>query len=122
MNFKRRKIKGQNQKTRQTWLSEEQYRIVWCKEVFSVAVIPHYQATIRITLNGEMWDFVAKSRYRTFKAAQDACEKHYALWTKVTKLKGKRELEKLFGKIPLGCPNWVKPLLNQKILTLITTS
>lgn len=122
MDFKRQKIKGQNQKTRRTWLSKEEYRIVWRNEVFGITVPPCFQATVKITLNNEIWDFVAKSRYRTLKAAQAACEKHYALWIKAIELKSKRELEKLFGKIPLGCPNWIKPKLNQKILTLVTTT
>jgi len=89
VNFKRRKIKGQSQKTRRTWFSREEYRIIWRNEVFGVTVPPGFQATVKITLNGEMWDFIAKSRYRTFKAAQAACEKHYALWVKAIEFKSR---------------------------------
>ena len=84
MNFIRKKIKGQNQKVRRTWMSEDKYRIVWRSEAFGIELPAAFQATVRIILptGGEMWDFVSSRRlFKTLKAAQEACEKHQRLWT-----------------------------------------
>ena len=109
MEFVRKKIRGQSQKSRKTWLSEEGYRIVWRNEVCGVSVAPGFQATVRTTMpSGEIWDFVDQRHtlQRTMKAAQTACEKHYKLWTKASEA-GVRERKKLVGT-PLGTPAFIK--------------
>ena len=83
MNFRRKRIKGQNKRLRRTWLSDEGYRIVWRKEVYGVRVPARFQPTVRTILaNGQMWDFVGRRLFKTMMAAQEACEKHQSLWTK----------------------------------------
>jgi len=44
MEFVRKKKRGQNQKVRRTWFSQEGYRIVWRKEVCGVRVPARFQA------------------------------------------------------------------------------
>ena len=120
MKFIRKKIRGQNQKIRRTWLSKEQYRIVWRKEVHGVQVPARFQATVRTILpNGEMWDFVGRRLFKTFSAAQEACEKHERLWTKAAEVTSIRGLQELFGKVPLGFPAWAKSKLNRKVYGLL---
>ena len=68
MEFVRKKKRGQNQKVRRTWFSEEGYRIVWRKEVYGVRVPARFQACVRTLIpysGGElrqMWDFVNHKR------------------------------------------------------------
>ena len=120
MNFHRKRIKGQSNKVRRTWLSDEGYRIIWRKEVCGVRVPARFQATVRTTLpNGQMWDFVGRRLFKTMIAAQDACEKHQVFWTKAADASGVRQLEELFGKVPLGFPVWVKSKLNRKLYGLL---
>lgn len=120
MNFIRKRIRGHNQKVRRTWLSKEQYRITWRKEVHGVQVSARFQATVWTILpNGEMWDFVGRRLFKTFKAAQEACEKHERLWTKAAEVTGIRGLQDLFGKVPLGFPTWAKSKLNRKVYGLL---
>ncbi len=90
MDFRRKKKRGQNQKVRRTWFSEDGYRIVWRKEVYGVRVPPRFQACVRVLVpysDGQlrpMWDFVNRNHrlIKTLKAAQEECEKHKRLWTK----------------------------------------
>ena len=120
MNFRRKRIKGQNKKDRRTWLSDGGYRIVWRKEVYGVRVPARFQATVRTILpNGQMWDFVGRRLFKTMTAAQEACEKHQALWAKAAEATGVRQLQELFGKVPLGFPAWVKSKLNRKVYGLL---
>ena len=120
MNFHHKKIRGQNQKVRRTWLSEDGYRITWSKEIFGVGVPARFQATVRTILpNGEMWDFVKRRLFKTFSAAQEACLKHQQLWTKVVGVTGVRGLQELFGRVPLGFPAWAKSKLNRKVYGLL---
>ena len=121
MNFTRKKIRGQNQKVRRTWLSEENYRIIWRCEAFGIAVPPDFQATVRVLLpdGREMWDFVGRRLFKTLKAAQEACEKHQRLWTRAAEATGIRKLEELFGKVPFGYPVWVKSRLNRNVFGLL---
>jgi len=122
VNFIRKKIKGQNQKVRRTWMSEDNYRIVWRSEAFGIELPAAFQATVRIILptGGEMWDFVSSRRlFKTLKAAQEACEKHQRLWIQAAEGTGIRKLEELFGKVPSGYPLWVKPKLNRNVYGLL---
>jgi hypothetical protein len=120
MNFHRKRIKGQNRKVRRTWLSDEGYRIIWRKDVCGVRVPARFQATVRTTLpNGQMWDSVGRRLFKTMIAAQEACEKHQVLWTKAVDASGVRQLEELFGKVPLGFPVWAKSKLNRKFYGLL---
>lgn len=121
MEFVRKKLRGQNQKVRRTWLSEESYRIIWRKEAWGIELPPAFQATVRVVLpqGNEMWDFVGRPLYKTMKAAQEACQKHQRLWSKAIEATGVRALQELFGKIPSGCPVWAKPKLNRKLYGLL---
>ena len=88
MQFVRKKKRGQNQKARRSWFSQDGYRIIWRKEVHGVRVPPRFQACVRIVIphsgnrddNFQMWDFVNRKRrlYKTMKAAEEDCEKHKA--------------------------------------------
>jgi len=124
MQFRRKRLRGQNQKVRRTWLSEDGYRIVWRKEVYGVRVPARFQACVRTILpNGwQMWDFVNHHRrlMKTAKAAQEECEKHKRLWTKACEATGIRQLRELFGgKLPLGVPVWVKKKINGKLYIVL---
>jgi len=129
MQFARKKKRGQSQKTRKTWYSED-YRITWRKEVFSVTVPARYEACVRIVIPNfsglagefcEMWDFVNAGRHlhKTMKAAQEACEHHKRLWSKACEVSGIRGLTELFGRMPLGFPCWVKRKMNPKTLSIL---
>ena len=91
MEFVRKKRRGQSHKVRRTWFSKEGYRIVWRKEVYGVRVPARFQACVRTVIpfsDGtlkQMWDFVNRDRrlIKTLRAAQDECEKHERLWTKL---------------------------------------
>lgn len=124
MQFRRKRLRGQNQKVRRTWLSEDGYRIVWRKEVYGVQVPARFQACVRTILpNGwQMWDFVNHDRrlMKTAKAAQEECEKHKRLWTKVCEATGIRQLRELFGgKLPLGVPLGVTKKINRKLCAVL---
>lgn len=123
MNFTRVKIKGQNQKTRKTWQSEEHYRIIWRREYAGVSLPPRFQASVRIHLTDgrEMWDFAGKrSLYKTFKAANDACEHHRRLWSAVVQATGVRRIQELCGgKVPAGYPVWIRKEMNSKVRTIL---
>lgn len=122
MDFTRKKLKGQNQKVRRTWLSPEQYRITWRSEAFGIAVLPRYQATVRIELpqGGEMWDHVAPQRLiKTLKAAKEAIEKHYRRWSRAINASGSRALTEIFGTVPIGIPKWAKDKLNHRMTAIL---
>jgi hypothetical protein len=120
MNFHRKRIKGQNRKARRTWLSDEGYRIIWRNDVYGVQVPARFQATVRTILpNGQMWDFVGRRLFKTMTAAQEACEKHQLRWAKAAEATGVRQLQELFGKVPLGFPVWVKSKLNRRVYGLL---
>ena len=119
MNFRRKRIRGQNQRNRRTWLSGD-YRIVWRREICGVRVPARFQATVRTILpNGEIWDFVGRRLFKTLSAAQEACLKHQQLWTKAAEATGIRGLRELFGKVPLGFPAWAKSKLNRRVYDLL---
>ena len=120
MNFRRKKIKGQNRKVRRTWLSDEGYRIIWRKDVDGVQVPARFQATVWTTLpNGQMWDFVGRRLFKTMTAAKEACDKHQLRWAKAAEATGVRQLQELFGKVPLGFPAWAKSKLNRRVYGLL---
>jgi len=129
MDFVRKKKHGQNQKVRRSWFTETGYRIVWRKEFWGVQVPARYQACVRIlipyndgTLH-EVWDFVNRERrlIKTYKVAQDECEKHQRLWTQATGAAGIRVLKGLFGeRIPMGFPLWVRSKLNRCVYAILS--
>ncbi len=85
-------------------------------------MLPRYQANVRTLLPDgcEMWDFVSSRHlFKTLKAAQDACEQHFKLWSKAAEASGIRKLEELFGKVPFGYPLWVRPKLGRNVFTLL---
>ena len=131
MKFVRKKQRGQNQKVRRTWFSEEGYRVVWRKEVCGVRVPARFQACVRVLVpysDGQlrpMWDFVARNRrlIKTFKAAEEECEKHRRLWIKVCEATGIRALKELFGgKLPLGLPLWARKKLDRRLYAILIDS
>lgn len=130
MEFKRKKLRGQNKKVRRTWLSAEGYRIVWRKEVCGVAVPARFQATVRIVIPNyggvegvafQMWDFTdsAHRLFKTLKTAQESCERHRRLWTKASEATGIRSLVEIFGKVPTGFPVWVRKKLSRKVYEVL---
>jgi hypothetical protein len=131
MRFKRKRLRGQNQKVRRTWLSAEGYRIVWRKEVCGVRVPARFQATVRTIIPNysgvegeefEMWDFT-DAAHRLFKArgkAEESCERHHRLWSKACDATGIRQLTEIFGRLPKGYPAWVRKKLNRKMYELLT--
>ena len=131
MQFKRKKLRGQNQKVRRTWLCEEGYRIVWRKEVCGVRVPVRFQATVRTIVPNyggiegqsfEMWDFTDPA-HRLFKIrskAEESCERHRRLWSKACEATGSRQLVEIFGKLPISFPAWVRKRLNRKVYELLT--
>ncbi len=129
MHFVRKKKRGQSQKVRRSWFTQDGYRILWRKEVWGVRVPARFQACVRIEMphygNGDetfvMWDFVNDKRrlYKTLKAAQEDCEKHQRLWMKACEATGVRALHDIFGKLPLGMPLWVKKKINRKAYALL---
>ena len=128
MEFIRKRKRGQNQKVRRTWFSEEGYRIVWRKEVYGVRVLARFQACVRFLVpysNGNlrpMWDFVNRDRrlMKTLKAAEEECERHRCLWTKACEATGIRALKELFdGKLPFGLPLWVRKKLDRRLYAIL---
>ena len=121
--------RGQNQKVRRSWFTENGYRILWRREIWGVRVRPRFQACVRIEIPHygntdeafQMWDFVNDKRrlYKTMKAAQEDCEKHRRLWMKACEATGIRALRDIFGKLPLGMPLWVKRKINRKAYALL---
>ena len=128
MQFVRKKKRGQKGKSRRTWFSQEGYRIGWSKEVHGVRVPGHYQACVRTLVpyfGGElrqMWDFVDHKHrlYKTYKAAEEACERNQRLWTKAQEAGSVRALRELFGKVPLGLPVWVRKGLDRRLYAILT--
>jgi hypothetical protein len=129
MEFVRKKKRGQNQKVRRTWFSEEGYRIVWRREVYGVRVPARFQACVRFLVpcsDGQlrpMWDFVSFHRrlMKTMKAAQEECEKHRHLWTKACEATGIRALKDLFGgKLPSGLPLWARKRMDRRLYAIVT--
>jgi hypothetical protein len=127
MQFIRKRKRGQDQKVRRTWFSEEGYRIVWRKEVFGIQVPARYQACVRVLVpsNGEprqMWDFVNHKRrlLKTLQAAKEECEKHCHLWTKAIEAGGIRALREVFGgKLPSGLPLWARKPIDRRLYAVL---
>ena len=131
MEFVRKKKRGQSQKVRRTWFSDEGYRIVWRKEVYGVRVPARFQACVRTLVpysDGQlrpMWDFVNHNRrlIKTLKAAEEECEKHKRLWTKACEATGIRALKELFGgKLPSGLPLWARKKMDRRLYAIVTTT
>ena len=128
MEFVRKKKRGQSQKVRRTWFSDEGYRIVWRKEIYGVRVPARFQACVCTLVPCDnnlrpMWDFVNRGRrlMRTLRAAQDECEKHERLWKKACETTSIRALRELFGgKLPLGFPQWTKKKMDRRLYAILT--
>jgi len=129
MEFKRRKKRGHSQKTYKQWFSEDDgYRIIWRAEACGVRITPCYEAAVRTVIPNyggtdevfEMWDFVSDRRcYRTLEAAQKDCERHQKQWLEARQASGVRDLTRIFGKLPLGIPVWVKKKLPRKVYDIL---
>ena len=123
MNFRLRSVKGRSRRLYKEWLDEtKQYRIVWSREVCGVRVPPHFYATVQTVLpdGRQMWDFVGRrGPYRTFKKATEDCEANKRLWTKALEASGVHELKKLFGRLPIGMPVWVKKKNHRDLYELL---
>ena len=128
MEFVRKKKRGQSQKVRRTWFSEEHYRITWRKEVCGVRIPARFQACVRVLVpysDGPlrpMWDFVNRNRrlIKTLKAAEEECERHKRLWERACQATGIRALKELFGgKLPLGLPLWARKKLDRRLYAIL---
>jgi hypothetical protein len=128
MEFVRKRKRGQNKKVRKTWFSQEGYRLVWRKEVWGVRVPARFQACVRTLIpysdgqTRQMWEFVNHKRrlIKTLQAAQDECEKHKRLWTRVCEATGIRALKELFGgKLPLGLPLWARKKMDRRLYAIL---
>lgn len=128
MEFVRKKKRGQSQKVRRTWFSEEHYRITWRKEVCGVRIPARFQACVRVLVpysDGHlrrMWDFVSRNRrlIKTLKAAEEECERHKRLWERACQATGIRALKELFGgKLPLGLPLWVRKKMDRRLYAIL---
>jgi len=131
MQFVRKKQRGQNQKVRRTWLSEEGYRIVWRKEVHGVRVPARFQVTVRTIIPNyggvegesfEMWDFtdLAHRLFKTRGKVEESCERHRRSWSKACEATRIRGLLDIFGKLPNSFPAWVRKKLDCKVYELLT--
>jgi hypothetical protein len=57
---------------------------------------------------------------KTLKAAEEECEQHKRLWTRVCEATGIRALKELFGgKLPLGLPLWVRKKLDRRLYAIL---
>lgn len=128
MDFKRKRIRGQNQRVRRTWQTKEGYEIRWRKEAWGVTLPSRYQALIR-TLTPCRDDLrpgidfvdVHRKLIKTLKAATDLCEQHYHQWSKATEVTSLHALKELFGgHTPVGCPVWAATRLNRRIYDYLT--
>lgn len=128
MEFKRKKKRGLNQKTRRLWFSAEGYQIIWRKEVCGVNVKPAFQAYVQTVVPGcyeggcaEMWDFVEHNKrlYRTMGAAVAACEHHHKLWDQARECTGVRAIQELFGRRPTSIPKWVVTKLDKRVSAVL---
>ena len=132
MEFVRKRKRGQNRKVRRTWFAEEGYRIVWRKEAGGVAVPARFQASVRVVMPRyfgadkpvAMWDFVNRNHrlYKTLKAAQEDCEKHQRLWLQACEATGIRQLQNLFGRLPIAVPVWALKKINRIAYALLMES
>jgi hypothetical protein len=73
MNFKLKQIKGESRKKRKEWNCKP-YRIVWRSEAFGIKIPPGFHALI--IENGAQSFVERKGTYKTFGAAEKACERH----------------------------------------------
>lgn len=122
MQFSRKKLRGQDQRTAKTWKDESGcYRITWISQYMGVQVTPHYQACVRtVAPDGFIyWDFAGRQGpYRKLQAAIDACEKHRKAWNHALKLanserKGRAERLRAFhAKARVGTGFTCNVLLN----------
>ena len=129
MDFRRVRKRGQDQKTRRTWISADHYRIVWRRNVSGVRVPARFQACVRTLIpysGGELrqvWDFVNHKRrlVKTLAAAQEECEKHQRFWMKASEAGGVRALRELFGgKLPTGLPLWARTKMDRRLYAILT--
>ena len=129
MEFRRVRKRGQDQKTRRTWISADHYRIVWRCNVSGVRVPARFQACVRTLIpysGGELrqvWDFVNHKRrlVKTLAAAQEECEKHQRFWMKACEAGGVRALRELFGgKLPTGLPLWARKKMDRRLYAILT--
>lgn len=131
MQFNRKRLRGQSQKVRRTWLSAEGYRIIWRKEVHGVRVPARFQATVRTIIPNyggvegesfEMWDFtdLAHRLFKTRGKAEESCERHRRLWAKACEATSIRQLTEIFGRLPSGYPAWGRKKLSRKVYELLT--
>ena len=61
-----------------------------------------------------------RGSYKTRNKAAEAAEKHRKLWTKAMESKGIRQLQDVFGRLPIGMPTWVKKTIRRDLYELLT--
>ena len=129
MHFVRKKKRGQSQKVRRSWFTQDGYRILWRREVWGVRVPPRFQACVRIEIPATATADEAFAnvglRERQASPLQDhegrprGLRETPRLWTKACEATGVRDLHDIFGKLPLGMPLWVKKKINRKAYALL---
>jgi len=135
MEFKRKRIRGRDQKTYREWYDESrQYQIRWRSMWEGIQVIPAYYALVRC-LAGEnvIWDFVGRmGPYKTYKKALEEAERNRKVWERFLEIangerKGRmdrvRALDlrtrhagrRILGSLPL----WVRDAAEPRALRLL---
>lgn len=125
MNFTRKKRRGRTQDQYQEWLSDDgHYRITW-SSMFPDRDMPDTFYACVLTVRHhkrddyEYWNFAGKrGPYRTFKKAQEACEKHLKAWEAFFKImagpyKGRADrVRELVAKTTVGTDETVHKILS----------
>lgn len=140
MEFKRRRIRGQDRRKQKTWMDERKcYRIYWRREAWGVSLHPCFYAFVRCIGDGiEFWEFAgARHPYKTIKAAHEACKANEKIWSAVIALNDEKHFtlklkdlqrQAVAGHGPLAhsmlasLPKWVAGHVRPQILSLICSS
>ena len=133
MNFKRKKIRGQNAKTKRTWMDDDgNYRITWSTDIAGIKMDPPVIHACVFTDWG--WGFAGKrGPYKTVKAAKQACEFNKELWDTFLAMEGRDKIAQYnvlrhksmvgSGKSAVSAmsdiPLWVLGLADERQLSII---
>lgn len=133
VNFKRKRIRGQNGKTKKTWMDDDgNYRVTWSNEIAGIKMeTPVIHACV---LTDWGWGFAGKrGPYKTIKAAKQACEFNQELWKAFLSMEGRDKVSQYnalrhrsmvgSGKSAVSAmsdvPSWVLGLADERQLSII---
>jgi hypothetical protein len=133
VNFKRKKIRGQNAKTKRTWMDDDgNYRITWSTDIAGIKMdAPVIHACVFTDWG---WGFAGKrGPYKTVKAAKQACEFNKELWDAFLSMEGRDKIAQYnvlrhksmvgSGKSAVSAmsdiPLWVLGLADERQLSII---